>query len=168
MALLVVDRDARTGLHVVEVSFRQFTVFRKTLDDVIDVATGRVGLAIMDEFFNECNHFPDMFRSLRFYIRAINSQLIHVGIEFIDKPVGEFFRGGVLLIGPGYDLVIDIREITYICHFEITVFQITDDHVKGECRTGMADVAIIVGSNAADVEFYMVLFNGMQDFFLSG
>ena len=55
-----------------------------------------------------------MLGGLGFDIRPIDPEAIHVGIKFIDKSVGQFFRGGLLFLGAGDDFVVNIGKITDI------------------------------------------------------
>ncbi len=103
-----------------------------------------------------------MFGGLGLHGRGRHAQAFHVLVEHADKAFGQLFRRGLLLPGPVDDLVVDVGEVADIGDLEAPVTQVAHHHVKDQRRAGMADVAVVIGCDAADVHADMPLFQGHQ------
>ncbi len=108
-----------------------------------------------------------MFRCLRFQVRPDNTQPVCIGIKFLNKTIGKIFGTHPLFIGPLDYLIINIGEIPDECHLETTIAKVTDNHVKDQKGTGMADMAIIIRGDPTHIQLYMPLFNGLEGLFFS-
>ena len=84
------------------------------------------------------------------------------------KRLASSVGGGVLFGRPVDDLVVDVGEIADIGHPQAAITEIADDHVEGEGGAGMADMAVIIGGDAADIEPDMARLERLERLFLPG
>ena len=89
-------------------------------------------------------------------------------MEHGDEAAGKLFAGGVLFLGPLDDLVVDVGEVADKGDLVAPVAEIADDHIENQGGTGVAYMAVIIGSDAADVELDLPLFQGDKGGFSAG
>jgi len=168
VSFLLVDRNPRPGLHVVEVAVGELAVPGKAVDRIIDVVARLVGHALGDQFGDEADHLGDVLGGLRFQVGSVDAESVHVDIELVDEAIGEFCGGGVLFGRPVDDLVVDVGEVADIGHPQAAIAEIADDHVEGEGGAGVSYMAVVVRGDAAHIELDMSRFERLERLFLPG
>ena len=92
-----------------------------------------------------------MFRNPGIYIGPAYMERIHDLEIGINIPVRNCFPVGAFRIGFIDNLIIHIRKILYEFHLVAHIFQVAANHIPGHCRTGIADMGMIVGRYAAHI-----------------
>lgn len=78
----------------------------------------------------------------------------HVLLHSSGELVGQCFTAHVTFSSTANDLVIDVRDIAYKCHFITDCFKPTANDVKGDKGAAVTDMRVVVHRDAADVHFY--------------
>ena len=89
--LVARNRNAFTGLQLVQTFTRQFAVAFEFTHRVIDVAIrGLISQAVVLQFANHIEHFGDVFGRTRFVRWALDAKCIGVFVHCIDEAIGQF------------------------------------------------------------------------------
>ena len=92
--------------------------------------------------------------------------MVAVGIVLCHFHGLEVFEAGFLgdfvlaFVGIVFQ-VAHVSDVTNIAHFVAEVFQISEDQVKSDGRTGMAEMGVAVDGGSADIHAHM---RGVQGF----
>ena len=86
------------------------------------------------------------------HLHPANIQFIHYLKIGFYVPPADIAPLYAFLIGCINDLVIHIRKILYVCHVIAFMFQETMDHVPGHKGTCIADMRMVIGRHAADID----------------
>ena len=167
--LFLAGGHARARLKLVQAAARQLAVGRIAAHAEIDVARGGgVGLAVADERRADILHGLDIFGGAGLLVGADDAEGVHVFMEGVDIGFGDGLPVAAFLVGPADDLVVHVRKVAYERHFKAGRAQMAHQNVKDQRRTGVPDMAVVVGRDAADVESDMAGANGNKGLFFAG
>ena len=93
----------------------------------------------------------NIFRRFRLPVRLLDAQPVHVFVICREIPFYDLGPGLALPVRTLDDLIIDIRKISDELDPVFFVPQIPPDHVEGDSRACMAEMAAVVDSHAADI-----------------
>ena len=85
---------------------------------------------------------------------------MHGGDETLGQ-VGEQFP---VFLGPGENLVVDVGDVADVVDVEAARAQIAHDDVEGHEAAGVAEMAIVVGGDPADVHAHLARFDRRELF----
>ena len=140
----------------------------KFFNAVINIAIHFVRITAVDQRLYRCNDFFHMLGNPRINMRTAYIELIHyfkisVDITSADvTPQNAFFIGGIDYF------IIDICKVLYMQYIVAFMLQKTADNVPGHKRTGVADMRMIIGSDAADINIGFTRMYRHELFFLFG
>jgi hypothetical protein len=83
----------------------------------------------------------------------------------LDILAGDFFKAGLFFDGLGYDLVIDIGDILYVCNFIATILEIASQDIEEDEGAGVSDVEIVIDSGPAGIDLYLSRRDGNEFLF---
>ena len=146
-----VHRDAGACLHVFQVATGKGAVAAETGNPEVDIGVNLVGESLANEVFDQLDDLPHVFGGLWLDGGREDAEAGHVFVKHGDEAAGKFLAGGVLLLCPLDDLVVDIGEVADKENRIAPVTQIADDHIEDQGGPGMADMAVVIGGDAADV-----------------
>ena len=135
---------------------RQLAVVGDISHPEIYAALRRIGIPLIYQALHYLNNFGYLFGSPGINISPTDIQSIHVG----KIAAGKFFRqlSGryTKFISTVYNLIVNIGDILHILHLVVTELEIAPDDIKDDIAHGMTEVCLVIGSNTADIHFYLV------------
>ena len=143
---------AGTGLQFVQAAAGELAVGRIGPHTEVHVA-GRhgIGLALGNELGTEILHLLDVFCGAGLVIGTHHIQAVHVFMEGVDIGLAHFAPVTFFLIGAADDLVVHVGKVADKGHIQSQGAQVAHQHVEDQGGTGMADVAVVIGGDAADI-----------------
>ena len=162
IALVLPGGDACAGAHLVHVAFAQLQVVGKLLHGKVDVAVGRIGKAAIHQSLHQADDLVDMFRGLGLASRGQQAEAVHVLVEGANEFFRQFPAADAALVGALDDLVVHIRVVAYVVHLVAEIAQVTIDDVEHDVGAGMADVAVVVDGDSADVHADLAGLQGLE------
>ena len=124
---------ARACLHVVQIPVGELAVVGKGADPEVDVA-GRsgIGLVLADELLAHVHDVLHVFGCPWLYVRAQDTQCVHVLVEGLDVGLGHFLPVPVLAVCAIDDLVVHVREVAHHGDFKALAAQVAHKNVKDQ------------------------------------
>src|SRR5215210_1065949 len=139
--------------HLLGVLVAQGAIRREAPDGVVDVAVaGSVGVALLYELFDQGDHLRDVLGRARLDVGPPYAEHVQPLVEGIGVAPYDLLPGDPLLVGPGYDLVLYVRDVLDERHVVTPAPQIPGHHVPEQGRPRVADVDVIVDAGTADIE----------------
>jgi len=123
-------------------------------------------VALLDEPLRERDHLRDVFCAFWLHVGAQHAERVHVHVELADEFFGDLLRTDAHFIGALDDLVVHVCKIAHKGHVIALEAQVAHQHVKNHRAARMADVAEVVGSDAANIHGHGVA--ALGDEFLLG
>ena len=108
-------------------------------------------MAVFNQPGNQIDDLRNMICRFRMYGRRPDAQRLSVLVILRDKPVCQFLYSDAFLIGTPDHLVINIREVLDEGHIIAFPFQLPPQYVKGDERTCVSDMKIVVHSRTAGI-----------------
>ena len=108
-------------------------------------------MAGFDEAAAQIEHDGYIFGGAGLDIGPLHIEAIHVFMESGDIGFGYFRAAHAFAIGTGDNFIVHVREVADKSHGVALMPQIARQHVEDHGRTGMADVAVVVGRDPAGV-----------------
>ena len=134
----------------------------------VDVARRRgIGRALLHQFAAEFDDLGDVVRGAGFRIGALHAQAVHIFVKGVNIGLGHFAPVALFFLGTVDNFVVHIGEVAYKQHLEPQVAQMAGQHVKDQGGAGVADVAVVVGRDAADVHLHLAGAHRHKRFFFS-
>ena len=133
---------------------------------VIYVTFNLVSIATVDEGLYGLNDVFDMFRHAGINVSAFYVQLVHYFIVRINVTVANVKPLHAFLVSSVDNLIVDISEVLYVSYVIAFVLQEATDNVPSYERTSVANVRMVVWSNAANVDVCLAFVNGYKIFLL--
>ena len=137
----------------------------KFFNTVENVAVHYIGIAIINQALHSADNVLDMLGYARINMGTAYIQFIHyfkVGIDVAIadvEPLYAFFVSGV------DDFVIHIGEVLYMGYIIALVLQEATNYVPSYEGTGIANVGMVVGGNAAYINIGLTGGHGNEFFF---
>ena len=155
--------DARAGLQVVDRLPRKAPVGLEAPHGVIDVAVGGViGDALLFEFLDEIEHLRDELRRARLVGGREAPEGEHVLLHRAGEFVGERVGRDAALGRAADDLVVHVGDVAHERDLVARRLEPAADHVEGDEGAAVADVAVVVDGDAADVHAHAAGFKGFE------
>ena len=85
----------------------------------------------------------------------------------VDIGLGHFLPVAAFLVGAVDDLVVHIRKIAHKGDFQAQMAQMADQCIEHQGGTGVADMAVVIGGDAADVHMHFARPDRNEFFFLT-
>jgi len=168
MSLPFINLDARAGLHVVQAPFRELQVVIVFFNAEVDVSAGLVGDTPIHKGTDDVDDIIDVFRRFRLMGRNGHAQQPHVAVELTDEPFRNLPEIHTLAVGAVDDLVVHIRVVSYVGHLISGVAKVAVDNVEDYVRPCMANVAMVVDGDSADIHGNLARDLGNELFLFSG
>ena len=166
--LFFARRHARARKQFIQAAAGKFAVGRVGAHPEVDVARRRgVGRALGDQLGAKLLDLGDIFRGARFQVRAQHPQAVHVFMKGVDIGLGHFLPVAAFLVGAVDDLVVHIRKIAHKGDFQAQMAQMADQCIEHQGGTGVADMAVVIGGDAADVHMHFARPDRNEFFFLT-
>ena len=121
----------------------------------VHLSVDGVGVAAVDQPLDEGDDVGDMLRDLGIVGRRQDVQGPHVLEEGVDVELGKLERRLPCLRRPLDDHLLDVREVLHVGDPEAERLQVPAGGVEGDVRTGMSQVAVVVGRRPAHVHFHV-------------
>src|SRR5215210_8692756 len=133
----------------------QGAIRREAPDGVVDVAAGfcgGVGVSLLDELLDQRDHLGDVFGGARLDVGHPYAEHLEPLVEGSGVAAHDLLPGDPLLVGPGDDLVLDVRDVLDERDVVTPAPQVPGDHVPEEGRPRVTYVDVVVDGGTADVE----------------
>src|SRR4030042_7037306 len=167
MAFSGVNFYSGTGLHLFQTAMGKPSVTRELFHREEDITFSRIRIPLAYQGLNQTDDILDIPGGLWLHIRPGHAQGLHIPVEFPGIVFGKLLTGDSLFSGPVDDLVIYIGNVLYVGHLKSTVAQVANADIKNYGRTGMAQMAIIIGRNTADIDTDVVILQRRKVFLLT-
>ena len=166
----LIGADVLTGpdFKVVNRLAGQLSIVLELPGPVVNVAVLLVGIALVDQAADEFNDVGDVFRCPRMQGRRLNIDGCRVLHEGIDVLLCQLGHRNALLVGRLDHLVINVGKVGDVVHLVALKFQVAPHCVKSNCRTGIADVNVIVNRRATDIHVNNAWMQRLKLFFFPG
>ena len=168
MTLAVIDFDARAGFHVIQTAAAQMAVCCKILNAEIYIAVHHISVTFLDQRPDHIDNFLHVARYSRIEVHPANIQAIHHFEIRLDIPVGQFIPGNSRFRRSVDNLVIHIRKVLDMSHRQALPFKIAVNDIPDDKWAGIADMRMIIGRHAADVNLDLPRFRRRKQFFFLG
>ena len=151
ISLLIIHFNAGPGQHIFDFPAGQSAVILESGNIIIHIAAQYIGMALFNQGFHHMDNIIHMFRYPWIHIGPAYMERIHDLEIRIDVTVGNSLPVRAFRIGFIDNLIIHISKILYELHLVAHIFQVAANHIPGHCRTGIADMGMIVGRYAAHI-----------------
>ena len=159
--------DARAGHHRVQAAVRELPVVLLGRHPEVNVAVGRIGEALLHQARDDLDHRRDLLGGAGVDVGGQDVQAGHLGGVLGDELFGQLLGRDAQVVGPGDDAVVDIGVVLDVAHLVAAVLQVAAQHVEDDVAHGVAQVALVVGRDAADVHLHRA-WAGHELFLLAG
>jgi len=122
---------------------------------------------LVDQGLDDGDDAADVVGGLGFHGRFGQPQAVHILVKGLDVAIGDRAVIDPLLVGAIDDLVVDVGVVADVGHVVAGIFQVAVDNVKDHVGAGMADVAVVIDGDAADVHAGLAGDQGDKDFFFT-
>ena len=146
------------GFHVVQRASAQLAIVCKLFHRIIHIAVNDIGKAVFDQLSHHIDDFLHMCRYFGVDRRPAHIQLVHHFKIAGNIALGNSMPRHLLLIGSPNNFIIHIGEVLHMHHFPALLLQIAANDIPGHKRPGVADMGMIVRSNAANIHFNFSFF----------
>ena len=140
----------------------------KILNAEIYIAVHHISVTFLDQRPDHIDNFLHVARNSRIEVHPANIQAIHHFEIRLDIPVGQFIPGNSRFRRSVDNLVIHIRKVLDMSHRQALPFKIAVNDVPDDKRAGIADMRMIIGRHAADVNLDLSRFRRRKQFFFLG
>ena len=150
----VVDLDPGTGTlaEIVERTVDEVAVAIDSVNPKIDTGVVGVGRAVVDQGLDELDHLLDVLGRMRPVVGAQDVQRVHDVVVDLLPLGGNCRLGGVLGLGAGDDLVVDVGDVGDMVHCQPAPFEVAAHDVVGHGLAGVAEVGVVVDRWPARVQ----------------
>src|SRR5215210_1218041 len=141
--------------HLLGTLVAQGAIRREAPDGVVDVAAGfcgGVGVSLFDELLDQRDHLGDVFGGARLDVGHPYAEHLEPLVEGSGVAAHDLLPGDPLLVGPGDDLVLDVRDVLDERDVVTPAPQVPGDHVPEQGRPRVTYVNVVVDGGTADVE----------------
>src|SRR5215210_4822307 len=141
--------------HLLGTLVAQGAIRREAPDGVVDVAAGfcgGVGVSLFDELLDQRDHLGDVFGGARLDVGHPYAEHLEPLVEGSGVAAHDLLPGDPLLVGPGDDLVLDVRDVLDERDVVTPAPQVPGDHVPEQGRPRVAYVNVVVDGGTANVE----------------
>ncbi len=152
-ALLVLTHlDACAGLEFLGALPREAAVVGKPGHRIVHITARGVGQTAFFQPADDVDHLGDVQGGAGLYVGHGHAQAVHVGRHGLRVDPRDL--GGRPSFGQPFanDFVVDVGDVAHVAHVKPARAQVTHNHVEGDRRARMTNVAEIVHSHAAHVE----------------
>ena len=169
IALGFVHLDARAGPQVGQALARQLAVRLELRDGVVHVAVaGRVGVALVDQRLHHRDDLRDELGRARLAIAQPHAERRAVFLVGLDEALGQRLHRLAVLLRALDDLVVDVRDVADERDVVARRLEVTAHDVEHDQHARMAEVAVVVDRDAADVHADLARLERLEDFLASG
>ena len=166
ITLVFIHIHTRTGAQVLQLLAGQLSVVLEAADRIIDITVFTlVGITFLQQ---GPDHGQDVIHRLGgawFKIRPQHAQCVSILVHRGNKTFGERLDALTIFLRTLNNLVINISNITHVCHFIAKTAQVPDDHVKHHQHASMAEVAQVIDRHAAYVHTHLARLDRHKFFF---
>ena len=117
---------------------------------------------MVDQSADERQHLGHVVGRARLKTGALDAQGVGVLVQRLDHAVGQGADGLAVFQSPADDLVVDVGDVAHVADAQATGLEPALNHVKGDHRTGVAEVAEVVHRHAADIHAHVARLQGHQ------
>ena len=125
-------------------------------------------MTFLDQRPDHIDNFLHVARNSRIEVHPANIQAIHHFEIRLDIPVGQFIPGNSRFRRSVDNLVIHIRKVLDMSHRQALPFKIAVNDIPDDKWAGIADMRMIIGRHAADVNLDLPRFRRRKQFFFLG
>ncbi len=155
-------------LQLLRIAIAQFAIIRIAGDIEINVAAGRVGVALVDQPLNNLKDVADVLRGARHVIDAVDIEPFEIAAIVGRDALGEFGDGGFLLGSLDDQLVVHVGDVDDERDLIVEVRQIALDGVEDDGADHVADVAGFVDGRPTYVHAHLARLDRLKLLFLAG
>ena len=148
-----------------------------SLDIEIDRSVRLIGKAVVENLLNQLLLFDDVPCGMRLdrgaqHVQRIHILMIAVGVVLCYLHRLQLFQSCLLgnlvfaLVGIVLQMTY-IRDVTHVPYFIAKVFQVTEQQVEGDGRTGMTQMGIAINGRTTDIHAHMRGVDGLETLFLT-
>ena len=166
ISFAVVYVNASASHHIFQITTGKLAVMLEFFYAVIYVTFNLVSIVTVDKGLYGLDDVFDMFRHAGINVSAFYVQLVHYFIVRINVTVANVKPLHAFLVGSVDNLIVDISEVLHMGYVIAFVFQEATDNVPSYEGTSVANVRMVVGSNAANVDVCLAFVNGYKIFLL--
>src|SRR5215210_3446238 len=126
---------------------------REAPDGEVDVAAGVcgcVGVAFFYKLLDQRDHLGDVLGGARLDVGHPYAEHLEPLVEGIRVAAYDLLPGDPLLVGPGDDLVLYVRDVLNERHVVTPAPQVPGDHVPEEGRPSVTYVDVVVDGGTAN------------------
>ncbi len=142
----------------------------------VDTAVALIGITSIHNLLHQLDLLDDVARSQRLNTGAQHIQAIHGCMVAVGVVLGHLHRLQLLQTGLLGNLVLTligvvlqmshVGDVAHIAHLVADMCQVTEKHVEGNGRAGMAQMAVAVNGRTAHIHAHMVGRDGSKKLFL--
>lgn len=160
--------DPGAGLQLLQILAGELAVVGEGFDDEHDVAVVRhVGVLFLQQGFDQGDDFTNVLGGAGFDVRAQHAEGVEVLVHVADQTFGEIVAGDLGLGGALDDLVIHVGDVAHIGEIVTGVTQVAGHHVEGDEGAAVADMTVIVDSDATHIHAHLARVDRFEFFFLT-
>ena len=100
-----------------------------------------------------------------FDVRAHHAEGIEILVHVADEALGEIVTGHVRFGGALDDLVVHVGDVAHIGEVVSCITQVASDDVEGDEGTAMADMTVIIDSDATHIHAHLARVDRFEFFF---
>ncbi len=159
-----VNSARRAGNIAFKIDFREFAVFGKRRNAVINRTVRLVSVSVFEQLFDNRNHFRDMFSRPRRDFGTFKSERVKIFPKRCDKRLYKFVNRLVRRFRFLDNSVINVRQIHHVRQIIIFIFQITPQNVAKRKCPKIADVRETPNRRTADIKPHIIVFQRLKFF----
>lgn len=168
VALGIHHVDAGAGLQLLQILTGEPAVLVEGVDDEHDVTVVRhVGVAAIQQQLHHGDDLADVGGGARFDVRAHHAEGVEVLVHVADQALGEVVTGDLGLGGALDDLVVHVGDVAHIGEIVPGVAQVAGHHVEGDEGAAVADMTVIIDSDATHIHAHLARVDRFEFFFLT-
>ena len=168
IALAVINVYTCACQHILQITAGKLTIVFKLFYAVENVAINNIAIAIVNQALHSSDDIIDMLRYTRINMCTTYIKLIHYFEVGINIAIADIIPLYAFFIGSVDNLVINISEVLYMGYIIAFMLQETADNVPGNKGTSVANMRVVVGSYAANIDVGFAGSDRHEFFFLFG
>ena len=157
-----------TCQHIVQVPSGKAAIAREFFHAVIYIPVNHIGVTVVDQRLDRIDNIRNMPGYPGINLHAADIQLVHHFKIGLDVTAADIAPLHALRIRRIDDLIIYIGKILNMEHVKSFMLQKTVDHIPGYKGTGVTDMGMIIGGDAADINTRFPRDHGDEFFFSAG
>ena len=165
ISLFIIHFNTGTSQHIFNLSARQFTIMFKGGNIVIYISAQYIGMMSVNQSLYHFNDIIHMFRNAWIDICTAHMESIHDIEISINVAVGNGLPVAAFSIGFVDNLIIHVGKILNEGYFISDIFEIAADDIPGHCRTGIADMGMVIRSDSAYIDLCFPWYQWFEFFF---